>query len=96
MATRIEPPPPRHAPDDGDESSVNDEEQQERNEAMAVVTTLAPGDDLDRARNANTAAERAIMGVVDANQDGAIRDFVFLDENGQLVQQRFVQFLNTL
>ena len=33
---------------------------------------------------------------VEANPDGAMRDFVFLDENGQLVQQRFVQFLNTL
>jgi hypothetical protein len=96
MATIVEQPPPRNAQDDDDESSINDEEQQERNEAMAVMTTLAPGDDLDRARNANTAAERAIMGVVDANQDGAVRDFVFLDENGQVVQQRFVQFLNTL
>jgi hypothetical protein len=79
--------------DDDDDDTVTTHEQ---NEARAVMATIATTDAHPRNNNNNTttAAERAIMGVVDPNQDGDIQDFIFMDENGQLVQQRFLQFLN--
>ena len=67
--------------------------------AMAMRVPVGDGNDDNRQprpRNNNnhaTAAERAIMGTIDP--DDNVADFIFQDENGQLVQQRFLQFLNS-
>lgn len=71
--------------------------------AMAATMTMRAtnvGDDNDDDRQTRrnnhtttTAAERAIMGTIDPDEN--VADFIFQDENGQLVQQRFLQFLNS-
>ena len=71
---------------------------------MAATMTLRVGGNDDnnnnnphpqqrRTNDTTTAAERAIMGTIDPDEN--VADFIFQDENGQLVQQRFLQFLNS-
>jgi hypothetical protein len=89
MAVAI-PNPPNNE-DDASTSTSSSVPVNEQAEAMAVMMTM----ENPQHPRATTAAERAIMGTVDAQMDGNIQDFIFLDENGQLVQQRFLQFLNS-
>jgi hypothetical protein len=89
--------------DDSDESLRSANPNMTPAEAMAATMTLRedpnnlhlhPQQQQQRRTNDTaTAAERAIMGTIDPDEN--IADFIFQDENGQLVQQRFLQFLNT-
>ena len=98
-----------HHHDDSDESRRHDEDDADADDnsmtpaqAMAASMTMraddGTGDDgrapaTRRTNETTTAAERAIMGTIDPDEN--VADFIFQDENGQLVQQRFLQFLNT-
>ena len=77
--------------DDDDDDDDDDPNRMTRAEAMAATRTMGDHERQARPHHA-TAAERAIMGTIDPDEN--VADFIFQDENGQLVQQRFLQFLN--
>ena len=80
--------------DDGDDDDDDDDDPNRMTRAEAMAATRTMGDHERQARPHHaTAAERAIMGTIDPDEN--VADFIFQDENGQLVQQRFLQFLNT-
>jgi hypothetical protein len=86
-------------PDDSEDDSVDDDSNNDRNRAEAMAATMNMGQQAQQPqtstqrRTNTTAADRAILGTMDAEDNAA--EFVFQDENGLLVQSRFVQFLNT-
>jgi hypothetical protein len=79
---------------DGDDDVDDGNHSMTQAAAMAATRTMRAEDGPHRrTHDTTTAAERAIMGTIDPDEN--VADFIFQDENGQLVQQRFLQFLNT-